>query len=78
MNEQELREMVRQSIARQRSDAGLPRRSPAEWSEGGAASHVSAAFFRFPLVRSGDDDGHCIIEPAVRCNHCGYCQSLGH
>ena len=31
---------------------------------------------RLPLVRGGDDDGACVIEPAVRCNHCGYCQSL--
>ncbi len=33
---------------------------------------------RLPIVRGGDEDGACIIEPAVRCNHCGYCQSLGH
>jgi hypothetical protein len=25
-----------------------------------------------------DGDGLCIIEPAVACNHCGYCKSLGH
>jgi hypothetical protein len=24
------------------------------------------------------DDGMCVIEPAVRCNHCGFCQSYGH
>jgi hypothetical protein len=24
------------------------------------------------------DDGVCIIEPAVACNHCGYCKSVGH
>ncbi len=30
------------------------------------------------LVTGGDPDGHCLIEPAVRCNHCGYCQSMGH
>jgi hypothetical protein len=35
-------------------------------------SHV-----RLALV-SGDGDGACLIEPAVRCNHCGYCQSYGH
>ena len=31
-----------------------------------------------PLARGGDGDGACLIEPAVRCNHCGYCQSYGH
>ena len=40
------------------------------------AAHVS--HLRLPLVRGGDDDGACIIEPTVRCTHCGYCQSLGH
>jgi hypothetical protein len=30
------------------------------------------------LVAGGDADGQCLIEPAVKCNHCGYCLSLGH
>ena len=25
-----------------------------------------------------DTDGPCMIEPAVACNHCGYCKSYGH
>jgi hypothetical protein len=31
-------------------------------------------------VLAGDavGDGACLIEPAVGCNHCGYCQSYGH
>jgi hypothetical protein len=33
---------------------------------------------RLPLASGGDDDGACLIEPSVRCNHCGYCQSYGH
>jgi hypothetical protein len=37
-----------------------------------------AAFTLFPLSRGGDGDGACLIEPTVRCNHCGYCQSYGH
>jgi len=24
------------------------------------------------------DEGMCVIEPSVRCNHCGFCQSYGH
>ena len=24
------------------------------------------------------DDGMCVIEPRVRCNHCGFCQSYGY
>lgn len=75
MNDQELREMVRESIARHRggdSTVGLTS-DPTH-----AVPHQTAAFVRFPLVRGGDDDGMCLIEPAVRCNHCGYCQSYGH
>jgi hypothetical protein len=72
MNEQELRSMVRESIARQLGDAAGPRREP------DAAHTLHPSFARLPLVRGGDDDGMCLIEPAVRCIHCGYCQSFGH
>jgi hypothetical protein len=30
------------------------------------------------LPGSEVDDGTCVIEPRVRCNHCGFCQSYGH
>ena len=43
-----------------------------------SSPHASAAFLRLPLLESGDGEGACLIEPAVRCNHCGYCLSLGH
>ena len=76
MNDQELREMVRESIARhlgpdaaRTATVRLQADTP---YEGAHASHQ-----RLPLV-SGDEDGACLIEPAVRCNHCGYCLSLGH
>jgi hypothetical protein len=74
MNDQELREMVRESIARHLGpEAGRPATvRPETMFEGSHASHL-----RLPLV-SGDEDGACLIEPAVRCNHCGYCLSLGH
>jgi len=76
MNEQELREMVRASIARRLGSShtatGRPAAARHEDSWGSHASHL-----RLPLV-SGDEDGACVIEPAVRCNHCGYCLSLGH
>ena len=31
-----------------------------------------------PYANGSDADGPCIIEPAVMCNHCGYCKSMGH
>jgi hypothetical protein len=72
ISEQELRAMVREAIARQ---AGQPDPAPVASPSAGRA-HQSHGLLA--LVSGGDADGQCIIEPAVRCNHCGYCQSLGH
>ena len=71
MNEQELRSMIRESVARHLSSGAPPAAAQPEYL-------AHAAFVRLPLVRGGDDDGACLIEPTVRCNHCGYCQSFGH
>jgi hypothetical protein len=71
MNDQELREMIRESIARH-TGAAI---GPAAF-EPRAPLHPS--HLRFTVLRSGDDDGACLIEPTVRCNHCGYCLSYGH
>lgn len=30
------------------------------------------------VAGSEAEDGMCAIEPRVRCNHCGFCQSYGH
>ena len=42
-----------------------------------ARGQTPLSFARYPLPRA-DDDTQCLIEPAVRCNHCGYCQCHGH
>jgi hypothetical protein len=70
MNEEMVRAMVREAVARRLGEPGEP------------VVHVPAAFFaahashgRYPLPPS---DGPCVIEPGVRCNHCGYCESHGH
>jgi len=71
MNDQELREMIRESIARH---TGIP--------VAGAACEprplLHPSHLRFTILTSGDEDGACLIEPSVRCNHCGYCLSYGH
>lgn len=74
VSEHELRAMVRDAIARH---AGHPAAgaSPAA-SADACRSHASHGLL--PLARGGDDDGACLIEPAVRCTHCGYCLSFGH
>ena len=70
----ELRAMVRESIARVRSGAmGLPEAAAAGPLP---VSHISHGLL--PLLRGADGDGMCLIEPTVRCSHCGYCLSYGH
>ena len=72
MTDDELRVMVRQAIARVQSGAvPAPHQShPLHLSH---SSHLT-----FSIPSGADGDGPCIIEPAVMCNHCGYCQSMGH
>jgi hypothetical protein len=71
ISDQELRAMVRDAIARQARATG-----PA--ADAGVVAHSDASHGRFAVLGGSADDGRCLIEPAVRCNHCGYCQSLGH
>jgi hypothetical protein len=74
MNDQELRALVRDAIARHLgpSAAAASGASPALI----VRQHASHGLF---VVPSGTDlDGPCIIEPSVPCNHCGYCKSYGH
>jgi len=86
MTDQELRAMIRDSIARHAGgDAGrgdtvrvpAPRTVAGKAHTTDSSPEATAAFLRLPLA-SGDEDGACLIEPAVRCTHCGYCLSLGH
>jgi hypothetical protein len=71
MNEQELRALVRDAIARQ---TGRARSGPEMVPAAFLTHEVSFGQFGVP---SGAD-GACIIEPQVMCNHCGYCKSYGH
>jgi hypothetical protein len=70
MDEQALRALVREAVARHLhpadADRSMARTLP-------MTTHVS--HFRYQLQES---DGPCLIEPAVQCTHCGYCQSHGH
>jgi hypothetical protein len=69
--------MIRDAIARHSSAESEPQ-GPSGSSIGGPGAtlrnHSSHAIFA--VVPSGE--GECIIEPSVRCDHCGYCKSLGH
>jgi hypothetical protein len=70
MDEQAVRAIVRQVVARHVHGHDEP--AP---SERVAACTAHASHVRYALPES---DGPCFIEPAVQCNHCGYCQSHGH
>jgi hypothetical protein len=74
VSEQELRAMVREAIARHTGKPHAPGRAAAPPVD--ARPHASHGLL--PLARGADGDGSCLIEPAVRCNHCGYCLSYGH
>jgi hypothetical protein len=75
MTDQELRELVRASIAQQMG-GGQPRPQPREIATPPMVDvrlHASHAVYQ--IAREGEP---CIIEPSVPCNHCNYCKSHGH
>jgi hypothetical protein len=79
MTEQELRALVRDAIARHLTPspgARLPLADSAAMPASFLRQHASHAMFTLP--DGADSDGPCVIEPAVLCNHCGYCKSIGH
>ena len=78
MNDQELRQIVRQALAThgvaqspesrvQSSVQFVPESVP-------FGSHASHAMYS-QLVNSS---GACVIEEHMSCSHCGYCKSHGH
>ena len=85
MNEDALRALVRETLARldspsgERTSGGFRVESestPRQPDPGTLLSFTShPSHYQYALPPS---DGPCIIEPAVQCNHCGYCQSHGH
>ncbi len=74
MTEQELRALVRDAIAKQAE--GSRASSPLAVAHAAFRQHASHGMFSLPT--GSDADGPCVIEPAVMCNHCGYCKSMGH
>ena len=74
MTEDELRALVREAIRRR---AGESVETLASTAPPVRSHHPSQTLLRVP-AGGGQGDGTCLIEPAVLCNHCGYCQSYGH
>jgi hypothetical protein len=73
MTEDQLRQLVRDAVARHLDPSAMIEPNPDRpaWK-----THASHARFVLPIGR--DLDGPCLIQPEVRCTHCGYCQSWGH
>lgn len=81
MTDDELRALVRDAIARHLAGAAAAR------VESGASSGAASpappwrshpGFGKYLLPTGTDQDGPCLIEPNVKCNHCGFCLSHGH
>jgi hypothetical protein len=87
MNEQDIRGLVREAIERHlgrpqlvegRSSIVDRRSSIVDRQEKLTFSDHASHILLKVVPGSQIDDGMCVIEPAVRCNHCGFCQSYGH
>lgn len=86
MTEQELRQLVRAAVARHVAPAAAP------WPQAiaplpEALPHSIAPLPQRPLASFSPASlydglvnvtGDCVIEPAVPCDHCGFCKSHGH
>ena len=80
MNDEELRSLIRAAIQKH-----MPASAHENTSElrrdaafgGGPEPVLSISFGQYRLERAADDTS-CLIEPAVQCNHCGFCKCHGH
>jgi hypothetical protein len=74
--------LVRQAIARHAGAApgsvGRVLLDPPAAVSNRPSTRLDPAHAMFVVPTGADADGPCIIEPAVMCNHCGYCRSMGH
>jgi hypothetical protein len=71
MNDDELRGLIRAAIQKHMSATS----EASGTSE--SAPVLSISFGQYRLERAAGDTS-CLIEPAVQCNHCGFCKCHGH
>lgn len=80
MTDDEIRSLIRAAIGKHVGAPSAERRGASLDAPAAAPPQppvLSISFGRYALPRA-EDDTMCIIEPAVKCNHCGYCQCHGH
>jgi hypothetical protein len=79
MNEQELRSLVRAAVARHLGTDAGPAASPAAPPHN-PSGPVPVPLFSSHTLYSGlvNVGDACVIEPAAKCDHCGYCKSHGY
>jgi hypothetical protein len=82
MTDAELRALVRDAVARHLGARRALRQEPVPEFPAASATPTSAPWQQhashqlyISLVNTTDA---CVIEPAVPCDHCGYCKSHGH
>jgi hypothetical protein len=77
MNEQDVRALVRAAVARHLDTRAVP----------ATPAHVHTQIVSHPSTSPASHalftglvnvSGACVIEPAVQCDHCGYCKSQGY
>jgi hypothetical protein len=89
MTEDQLRALVREIVEERLSsfvgrvppEADPPKpqeRGQPALSSTSAGDRPHSSHHRLRVAAGAEAGGACLIEPAVRCNLCGYCQSLGH
>jgi hypothetical protein len=78
MTDDELRALIRQAVQRHLgASAPAPTQEPRRDAVSSGGHSVSITFAQYPLERAADET-MCLIEPAVRCNGCGFCKCHGH
>jgi hypothetical protein len=81
MNDEELRALIRAAVQRhlgtETPESAFADVQPGELRRDAGGMQVSMAFGQYQLQRAAGDT-MCLIEPAVRCNHCGFCKCHGH
>lgn len=87
MNEQELRQLVRAAVARHVAQSSPVAHASAPVAPVAALPHSIAPLPQRPIASFSPASlydglvnvtGDCVIEPAVPCDHCGFCKSHGH